>query len=185
MDNDFTFPSVEKGASEEYALQELRKSVNVQTTESNPFLTADETLEEYEEEEEDFRASSSKHGRHPYGRYNSNSSVSSRPPPEPRRHSRINLLTLNFPRNGGGEGAIQVKRRMYQHEELLRAHHLTTPMRPTRRRFAIRRKDLPNRTHVRSQEANSQVTAPCKTPRSRNQHDRTSRRQVRTAVQTV
>ena len=82
--------------SEDYALQELRKSVHVQTTDSNPFLTPVESMEEVEEleEDEEERSERSKmHPRHPYMRYNSNVSTQSRPPPEPRRHSRINLLT--------------------------------------------------------------------------------------------
>lgn len=79
-------------SSEERALQELRKSVNVQTTESNPFVEpAEEELYE-EDEEEDEKSSAFTHPRYPYPRLNSSESNASRPP-EPRRHSRINLLT--------------------------------------------------------------------------------------------
>lgn len=80
--------------SEEDALQELRKSVNVQTTESNPFLTPIEQ-EVYEEEEEDeleMRVSSSRQRHHSHQRHRSGASTS-KAPPKPRRHSRINLLT--------------------------------------------------------------------------------------------
>jgi pimeloyl-ACP methyl ester carboxylesterase len=79
---------------EEFALQELRKSVHVQTTESNPFLSPGETMEEVEEEEED-QVPTKMHPRHPYQRFNSNSTTASKqqPPPVERRHSRINLLT--------------------------------------------------------------------------------------------
>ena len=87
---------------EDYALAELRKSVHVQTTESNPFLTPAESMEEVEElqedEEEEYseKGSSSKmlHPRHPYQRFNS--AGTTRPqaqPPAERRNSRINLLT--------------------------------------------------------------------------------------------
>lgn len=89
-----------KLSSEDYALQELRKSVHVQTTDSNPFLTPGETMEEelYEEDEEEplsgaTTSTTSRNARHPYARFNSNMSTGSKPPPEPRRHSRINLLT--------------------------------------------------------------------------------------------
>lgn len=80
--------------SEEDALQELRKSANVQTTESNPFLTPIEQ-EVYEEEEEDeleMRVSSSRQRHHSHQRHRSGGSTS-KTPPKPRRHSRINLLT--------------------------------------------------------------------------------------------
>lgn len=88
---------MERMDSEEYALNELRKSVNIQTTESNPFQSPFETMEEeYEEEEEQEivmkPSAHSKHPRHPYGRYNSDSS-NHKPPTKSRRHSRINLLT--------------------------------------------------------------------------------------------
>ncbi|KAK3057204.1 hypothetical protein LTR09_002243 [Extremus antarcticus] len=85
---------------EEFALQELRKSVHVHTTDTNPFLTPAESMEEVEEQEEDEPLleppdKSRLNPRHPYGRFNSNSTQNSRtaPQPEPRRHSRINLLT--------------------------------------------------------------------------------------------
>lgn len=90
---------------EEFALQELRKSVHVQTTESNPFLTPGERMEEVEEREEEEEemhsekgGSSSRllHPRHPYQRYNSNSTQNSKAAAaaaSERRHSRINLLT--------------------------------------------------------------------------------------------
>ena len=83
---------------EEFALQELRKSVHVQTTESNPFLTPVESMEDVEELEEEEELYSEKssthlHPRHPYQRFNSGTSQASRPPPTDRRHSRINLLT--------------------------------------------------------------------------------------------
>src|ERR1700761_7011696 len=77
---------------EEFALQELRKSVHVQTTDSNPFLSPGETMEEVEEEEdeEEYENGPKAHlqARHPYQRYNSSSTQNSRapPPPEPRRH---------------------------------------------------------------------------------------------------
>ncbi|KAF2479493.1 Alpha/Beta hydrolase protein [Neohortaea acidophila] len=72
--------------------------MHVQTTDSNPFLTPGEAMGEevYEEDEDDSSNPSSRRpSRHPYARYNSNTSnnSTSRPPPEPRRHSRINLLT--------------------------------------------------------------------------------------------
>ncbi|KAK5175514.1 uncharacterized protein LTR77_000653 [Saxophila tyrrhenica] len=85
---------------EEFALQELRKSVHVHTTDTNPFLTPAESMEEVEEQLEedddlDSPVKSKSHPRHPYGRFNSDSTTNSRqkPMPEPRRHSRINLLT--------------------------------------------------------------------------------------------
>ena len=100
MTSPFLSPAELKGVPnpEEYALQELRKSVHVQTTESNPFLTPVESIESVEEEEEyEEKPSSSTHlhPRHPYQRFNSNSTQNSRAPPpvQPRRHSRINLLT--------------------------------------------------------------------------------------------
>ena len=91
----------ERYQSEEHALQELRKSVHVQTTESDPFLTpvdSREQIEEVEEQDEEEdeaerRTANKMHPRHPYMRYNSHATTNSRPPPEARRHSRINLLT--------------------------------------------------------------------------------------------
>ena len=91
--------------SEDAALRELRKSVHVQTTDSNPFLSPVESVEEAEEyepeeaEEDNMAHDSSRlHPRHPYQRYNSNSTQNSKQQqkaeePERRRHSRINLLT--------------------------------------------------------------------------------------------
>ena len=82
---------------EEYALAELRKSVHIRTTESNPFLTPGESMEEVEElqeEEEEPDEKTRLHPRHPYQRYNSNSTNHSNTTrDQPRRHSRINLLT--------------------------------------------------------------------------------------------
>lgn len=70
----------------------------MQTTESNPFLTPQEQeeFEAVEEPEIRIKQSSSRlTPRHPYQRFNSGAS---QPPPEPRRQSRINLLTpLNSP----------------------------------------------------------------------------------------
>ena len=89
----------EKHDPEEFALQELRKSVHVQTTDSNPFLTPGESMEEVEEleEEEEYSekpSSSRMHPRHPYQRFNSASTQNSKVADmQPRRHSRINLLT--------------------------------------------------------------------------------------------
>lgn len=81
---------------EEFALQELRKSVHVTSTVGNPFLGEEEEEQpQYDEDEENEKPvtmAGGKHPRHPYARYNSNSSANSRPM-EPRRHSRINLLT--------------------------------------------------------------------------------------------
>lgn len=89
----------ERMDSEEYALAELRKSVHVTTTDSNPFLTPSESLdgEPIEEEEEEYQpqpSSSKMHPRHPYQRFNSNSSsVREQKDRSQRTHSRINLLT--------------------------------------------------------------------------------------------
>ena len=78
-------------------MQELRKSVHVQTTESNPFLAPGEPMEEVEEQEEDDEDADERtklHPRHPYQRYNSNSRMNNKNARDaPRRHSRINLLT--------------------------------------------------------------------------------------------
>ena len=94
-------PSTSRAARddpEEFALAELRKSVHVQTTESNPFLSPGERMEDVEEldDEDEYseKSSSKMHPRHPYQRFNTGSTIASKPPPPTdRRHSRINLLT--------------------------------------------------------------------------------------------
>ena len=93
----------DRDRDEHIAMQELRKSgINFTTVDSpdkNPFDSPVEEVEEPLLHSDDEKAPSSKlHPRHPYQRYNSNSSQnrkdgSQQPEIKRRQHSRINLLT--------------------------------------------------------------------------------------------
>ncbi|GAB1728904.1 hypothetical protein NU195Hw_g8914t1 [Hortaea werneckii] len=86
---------------EAIAMRELRKSgINFQTVESpdeNPIKSPVEEVEEplLDSDSEKPTNSTKLHPRHPYQRYNSNSTQHSKKEPEVKRrqHSRINLLT--------------------------------------------------------------------------------------------
>lgn len=94
----------DRDRDEAIAMQELRKSgINFQTVESpdkNPFESPVEEVEEplLDSDTEKPPSNNKLHPRHPYQRYNSNSSQNRKPgSTEPeikrRQHSRINLLT--------------------------------------------------------------------------------------------